>query len=97
MAKIEFASMPALGTQAAMVSALARIGLFVPNHIAASASNHGIDEMVAAGMGYETWQIDEALARTNLNTQQKIQFKLRLESAGLLIDDVNRNARRFGR
>jgi len=78
MSQVIFASMPAMGTQAAMARTLSKVGLFVPSEISAAAYDndaHAIDNLLACGIRYEIWRVDAALANTNLDNRQKIAFK----------------------
>jgi hypothetical protein len=73
--------LPPMQTQAAMMSALARIGL-VPH---GKVSANGIDLLNASGTKFNVDDVDKALKeRTTLTVRQKLQFKIALDRAGLL-------------
>jgi hypothetical protein len=73
--------LPPMGTQESMMSALARIGLVPHSAIKANA----IDHLNASGTKFNVYDVDRALKeKTTLTVQQKLQFKIALDRAGLL-------------
>jgi hypothetical protein len=81
-----------MGTQSSMIRTLAKVGLPVPAPISLKAQAdgphtdfQGVDQMLAIGVRYAVWQVDQALACTNLNTLQRMKFKDRLDQVGLLV------------
>ena len=67
-----------------MMAALSRVGL-VPD---GRAGANGIDALRASGVQFSVFDVDTALKeKTTLNVQQRLQFKLTLDRAGLLKSD----------
>jgi hypothetical protein len=73
--------LPPMQTQESMMIALARIGL-VPS---GRTSPNAIDQLNASGVKFTVYDVDRALKeKTTLTVQQKLQFKIALDRAGLL-------------
>jgi hypothetical protein len=84
-AKIAVGTLPALGTEPAVMRFLDRIGLLPRGITASAASQEGvIDRLMAAGFRLDVHTLDEKLANTTLSTTGKIMAKARLGQLGLI-------------
>ena len=79
MSQIYFTGQPAMGSQAAVIRTLTKLGLNVPTSISAAAqkdgytaASDGVDNLHALSIRYPVWQVDAALAKTNLTMNQKV-------------------------
>jgi hypothetical protein len=73
--------LPPMGTQAALMTALARIGLVPHGKVGAN----GVDILNASGVKFSVFDVDKALKEhSTLDVSQRLQFKRALDHAGLL-------------
>lgn len=69
---------------ARMKPILAQIGLPVPSHISAVAAKSGHGEYVPGDFGLVLAEVDDALEKTKLTIESRIDFKAALTALGLL-------------
>jgi hypothetical protein len=85
--KTFFPSTPGMHSSAGIIRTLDRLGLRVPMQISAAADKgdqSGVDRLLAAGVKYSVFEIDDALNNSTLDMKQRLYVKISLEKAGLL-------------
>ena len=84
-AKIVLPPSPALGSAAACARFLGKIGLIGASLEAAAQENENVlPNMIAAGFRIDLHQLNDALAKTTLDTYGRIVVKNRLSAVGLI-------------
>jgi hypothetical protein len=84
-AKIVLPPSPALGSAAACARFLGKIGLIGASlEAAAQANEHVLPNLISAGFRIPLHKLNEALAKTTLDTYGRIVVKNRLSAVGLI-------------
>jgi hypothetical protein len=83
--KIPFPPLPALHSEAAVMRFLDRLDLLPRGISASAASQEGvIDRLIASGFKLNVYDLDQALARTTLNSFGRMFVKARLGELALI-------------